>query len=63
VGFDGVGRESGRRGLHLVRGGFFQKPPLTRFVAPPFPPKPAGFDGVKTGVASLRTALGSRRFF
>ena len=52
-----------RRGLHLVRGGFFQKPPLTRSVAPPIPLNPAGFDGRRTGAASSRTALSSRRFF
>jgi len=59
----GWGRESGRCGLRLVRGGFFQKPPLTRFVALPFPQKPAGFDGVGTGVRPLRTVLSSRRLF
>ena len=52
-----------RRGLHLVRGGFFQKPPLTRSVAPPIPLNPAGFDGRRTGAASSRSAFSSRRLF
>jgi len=48
AGFVGEGRGRHRRGLRLVRGGFFQKPSLAAFCRSSLPVK-AGFAGVGRG--------------
>ena len=48
-----------RRGRHIVRGDFFQKSPLTHFVAAPFQIEPAslGFDLIKRNDAVFSVLL------
>ena len=51
-----------RRGRHIVRGDFFQKSPLTHFVAAPFQIEPAalGFDLVLgTNLKVVTSKLGA----